>query len=349
MRCTSPKFATLIKIQLDFSCFYEMNQFYHTPNNNRYNKEKQTKMEGNTYEGYAYTARSADHREPFTFRDLNHRDARLYANQYRNTAETNRYPGPRAENEGKKLGEAKVLDMIKKRREERVWHGAMTDRGTTHAPILAKETPQTIVAKKLQEIEEITRDADYFANTISQGASLLQPNISKEASYMNTSTKRENLSTTWKPPLPGSARKLDVFERLTTDARNKHNESKLSKRSDSARKSQDYHNRSASKSMSSQSPCSRIEDKLMNSQKDHDEWICRQRALKQTAELKQMRSGPLISPASSMLARAHAGGYNSLIDRFQALEEARQRRKISKEKERVEAELGSVTGVPEVF
>ncbi len=249
---------------------------------------------------------------------------------------------------------AMVLDMLKKRKELRR-NGGVTDR-----PV-QRETPQSIVTKKLQEIEDITHSRlGPSTPSVSQLASCAPMNTSvsyiynqshytpRESLARPSSAHKENSSSTLsaRPPSGQSFRRPNVFDRLISDAKCKQIEGKMyaspGSRPGSARKQYEHHHQQSSCDSGS------VEDRLIRSRQDRESRLCKQRAQRQAEELSCMRSSPMISPNSSALARSRSGAYSSILKRFQALEDARLKHKIMLTREKIDTELEGVTGVPQV-
>jgi len=242
-----------------------------------------------------------------------------------------------------------VQEMLRKRREER--SGAQTERFSNNQksinyPITTKNKPENPalnnVTKKLKEIDDLTQDSAYFNNN---NTNLSNTNLNAtQSKIMNNNLSQTMIRSTSGYIVNSPKQKITVFDRLAVDARHKLIETRMGNMSARTTSRGNANNRSMNKSTSR----SRVEDRLISYQKEKEIKLAQQRAQKQALELKFMQNSPRISKASDELSRSHVGAYSSLLERFEALERAKQKKQVHQVQEKIQNELSQIRDIPEI-
>eukprot|EP00826_Nyctotherus_ovalis_P056823 TRINITY_DN774_c0_g1_i8.p1 TRINITY_DN774_c0_g1~~TRINITY_DN774_c0_g1_i8.p1 ORF type:complete len:313 (+),score=26.69 TRINITY_DN774_c0_g1_i8:98-1036(+) len=179
---------------------------------------------------------------------------------------------------------------------------------------------QVIIKERLNEIDNLTKALSYPRQHVF--------NIPNQRMRLDEFNSRVY-----------SPKASSVFERLLSDANSKHTQTRLGIHSEL--KKSPRHEKESYKE-------ERIEDRLMKSQRVKSGQLSQRRVHAHILELKHMQNNPKISVVSSELGKAKCAPYNSLLGRFTALEEAKQKLRYDKFQEKVMKELGEVKEVPEI-
>jgi hypothetical protein len=173
---------------------------------------------------------------------------------------------------------------------------------------------QIIIKERLNEIDKLTTNFQLYFNSQENK----EPNI-EEIKYSPRESNRIY-----------SPRGSNVFDRLVNDANNKHTRVRLGIYSGFKK---------LPKSIREKSKELRIEDRLIMSQRIKSTQLSQRRAHAHILELKNMQV------TSSEVGKAK---WESLLDRFTTLEEAKQKLRFDKFQEKINTELKEVKEAPEI-
>lgn len=179
---------------------------------------------------------------------------------------------------------------------------------------------QTIIKERLNEIDSLTK-------------ALFYPH-ERDLNVPNQRVRLDELNSRVYSPKASS-----VFERLLSDANSKHTQTRLNIYSEL--KKSPKRERQSSKG-------ERVEDRLMKSQRIKSGQLSQRRAHVHILELKHMQRNPKISAVSSELGKAKYAPHESLLDRFAALEEAKQKLRSDQFQEKIRRELREVQETPAI-